>query len=123
MPEFMTETWFLGLLCVGAVVLCVLVLILFIIWRVSRSNSYVEPLPSYNTVPPETTESRPKLRYACPRCQASLESPEQFAGSNVLCPICKGTLTVPHHSVNPPLAVPVSAQVNQSGGSHIRFSC
>src|SRR5258708_5050141 len=35
------------------------------------------------------------IRFSCPRCKASLEQPEDAAGSKVACPKCSQRLQVP----------------------------
>jgi DNA-directed RNA polymerase subunit RPC12/RpoP len=42
------------------------------------------------------------VRYACPRCNKSLESPASFAGQKLNCPDCNQRLQVPQPSAPPP---------------------
>lgn len=48
-------------------------------------------------------ESEPMIRYNCPRCKRSLESPASFAGQKLNCPGCGQRLQIP---AAPPPAAP-----------------
>ena len=42
------------------------------------------------------------IRYTCPRCKKSLESPASFAGQKLNCPDCNRRLQLPRPSASPP---------------------
>jgi DNA-directed RNA polymerase subunit RPC12/RpoP len=42
------------------------------------------------------------IRYSCPRCKKSLESPVSFAGQKLHCPDCNQRLQIPQPSTPPP---------------------
>lgn len=42
------------------------------------------------------------IRYSCPRCKKSLESPASFAGQKLNCPDCNQRLQIPQPSTPPP---------------------
>jgi hypothetical protein len=43
------------------------------------------------------------IRYSCPRCKKSLESPVSFAGQKLYCPDCNQRLQIPQPSTPPPM--------------------
>jgi DNA-directed RNA polymerase subunit RPC12/RpoP len=43
------------------------------------------------------------IRYSCPRCKKSLESPASFAGQKLNCPDCNQRLQIPQPSTPPPV--------------------
>jgi DNA-directed RNA polymerase subunit RPC12/RpoP len=69
------------------------------------------------TAPPRTPVNRTMLaqpeamiRYTCPRCKKSLESPASFAGQKLNCPDCGQRLQIPQPST-PPSSPPLNKTV------------
>jgi DNA-directed RNA polymerase subunit RPC12/RpoP len=50
------------------------------------------------------------IRYTCPRCKSSLESPASFAGQKLNCPNCGQRMQIPQPSV-PPSAPPINKTI------------
>lgn len=55
-------------------------------------------------------QSEPMIRYNCPRCKKSLESPASFAGQKLNCPDCNQRLQIPQPPA-PPAAPPVNKTI------------
>jgi hypothetical protein len=71
-----------------------------------------EPKPAAPATPPNRTllaEPEAMIRYTCPRCQKSLESPVSFAGQKMHCPDCNQRLQVPQPST--PVAPPINKTI------------
>jgi DNA-directed RNA polymerase subunit RPC12/RpoP len=47
-------------------------------------------------------QPEPMIRYSCPRCKKSLESPASLAGQKLHCPECNQRLQIPQPSTPPP---------------------
>jgi DNA-directed RNA polymerase subunit RPC12/RpoP len=63
-----------------------------------------EPAPTVPLAPPNRTvlaEPEAMIRYSCPRCNRSLESPVSFAGQKLNCPDCNQRLQIPKPSAAP----------------------
>ncbi len=71
-----------------------------------------EPAPGGGTPPNRTMLAEPErmIRYTCPRCKKSLESPVSFAGQKLNCPDCNQRIQVPQPSTPPP-AAPVNKTI------------
>jgi DNA-directed RNA polymerase subunit RPC12/RpoP len=66
--------------------------------RTPRAES-PPPAPPNRTV---LAEPEVMIRYTCPRCKKSLESPASFAGQKLNCPGCNQRLQIPQPSTPPP---------------------
>jgi DNA-directed RNA polymerase subunit RPC12/RpoP len=63
------------------------------------------PTPAAPAATPNRTllaEPEAMIRYTCPRCKKSLESPAAFAGQKLHCPDCNQRLQIPRPSASPP---------------------
>jgi DNA-directed RNA polymerase subunit RPC12/RpoP len=65
-----------------------------------------EPAAAGGTPPNRTMLAEPErmVRYTCPRCKKSLESPASFAGQKLNCPDCNQRIQVPQPSTPAPVA-------------------
>jgi DNA-directed RNA polymerase subunit RPC12/RpoP len=72
-----------------------------------------EPAQPAPATPPNRTvlaQSEAMIRYTCPRCKKSLESPASFAGQKLNCPDCNQRLQIPQSSA-PPATPPVNKTI------------
>ncbi len=71
-----------------------------------------EPALGGSTPPNRTMLAEPErmIRYTCPRCKKSLESPVNFAGQKLNCPDCNQRIQVPQPSTPAP-AAPVNKTI------------
>jgi DNA-directed RNA polymerase subunit RPC12/RpoP len=76
--------------------------------------SETRPLPTENPPPVQVSpqvrdaesQADPTIRYSCPRCRKSLESPAHAAGQKINCPDCGRRLQIPQ-TPTPTASVPV----------------
>ncbi|GEM_PF-5148938 len=77
--------------------------------------------PNPQPVPPSRTvlaaPDQPPIRYTCPRCRSSLESPLRMVGKKINCPRCRQRLQIPQPTVlpTPPLSMTILALDDRSG--------
>ena len=76
--------------------------------RTPRVESSPPPAPTPQN---RTLLAQPEamIRYTCPRCKKSLESPASFAGQKLNCPSCSQRLQIPQPST--PLPAPVNKTI------------
>jgi DNA-directed RNA polymerase subunit RPC12/RpoP len=68
-------------------------------------SAAVEPPPAEAVNRTVLAQPEPMIRYSCPRCKKSLESPASLAGQKLHCPDCNQRLQIPQPSTPPPPAV------------------
>lgn len=63
-------------------------------------------------------QTEPMIRYNCPRCKKSLESPASFAGQKLNCPDCNQRLQIPQPSTpsSPPVNKTILAKEEPAAG-------
>src|SRR5262249_13124424 len=73
------------------------------------------PSPQNRTM---LAETEAMIRYNCPRCKKSLESPASFAGQKLNCPECNQRLQIPKPAAPPPPPLPLNKTILAGEDAH-----
>ena len=80
--------------------------------------------PSAAAAPNRTLLAQPEamIRYNCPRCKKSLESPASFAGQKLNCPDCNQRLQIPQPSAPPQPALNKTILATEEPAAPLSYS-